>query len=172
MAFVPSWSPYTLTAQGKLILSPFDLLALIESELEIIDNRRDIERLFRNAVAHRHVSAIESSDSEEETLSESDGDDSEASDCDSDGNSDVTMLQAASNLDSDEELDGDFMPSAEWCNGFIEHFAPHILRDRAPTAPLALQGLSPVPDLVTRGHMMALGFQLIKWDEYVWPCQK
>jgi hypothetical protein len=175
MSFVPCWSPYTLTGRGKLVLSPFDLLAVVESELEIIDNCHNIERIFRHAVAYRQRPAAGSSDSEDDTMSQPDSNNSGDSDCDDDGDvmmlqapcdldADVTMLED-SDLDSDDEHDSDFMPSAEWCNGFIEHFSPHILRARAPPSPLALAGLSPVPDVLTRAHMMALGFRIIKWDE-------
>ncbi|KAJ7165275.1 hypothetical protein C8R46DRAFT_1220408 [Mycena filopes] len=71
-------------------------------------------------------------------------------------------------IDSDDQdpADSNYMPSAEWISSFVDHWAAsYLLRSRAPLLPFALETLSPVPRILTAGHMAALNFQTIRWDE-------
>ncbi|KAJ7121210.1 hypothetical protein C8R46DRAFT_1050696 [Mycena filopes] len=70
-------------------------------------------------------------------------------------------------LDSDEEdpRDEDFMPSREWVTSFVDQWTLYYFRTRTAPIPTALRDLSPAPKHLTAGHMRALGFKTIHWDE-------
>ncbi|KAJ7041931.1 hypothetical protein C8F04DRAFT_1252413 [Mycena alexandri] len=177
MSCVPPWSEYNLTGRGKLVLLPFDLVDIIEDELLVFDRRHFVERVFRRAqhaeYARARVRTLPPPDSDSASSS-SDSDDSEPDvampDVDNVPSTppDVTMPTAmaldSQSCDSDSN-DEDFVPRADWCNDFIEHWSPPTLRARAPALPAVLQGMHPVPKYLSRGHMSELGFRLIKWDE-------
>lgn len=44
MPCTPPWNVYTLAARGKLVLSDFDLVDLLDDELSVLDRRSELER--------------------------------------------------------------------------------------------------------------------------------
>lgn len=146
----------------------YDLLELADDELKMVDGRQFMERTWRS------LATISSPLDDTMSATNSDGftSDGESDDDSVTSEGEVKMiLTADSDLDSDtdDEMDFDYVPTVPppaWCYGFIEHWGPEItLRPRAHPSPIDLLGLSPVPNILTSGHMRALGFREIKWDE-------
>ncbi|KAJ7040185.1 hypothetical protein C8F04DRAFT_1178280 [Mycena alexandri] len=160
---LPPWSTYILPARGKLVVLPLALLPLVEDHIAVVDHRHFVENIFR--YAERLDSNLEDSNSDaDEAMTQTDSDSSSTDSMDYD---EVPPDAAAVEADSEDEdlQDTNFMPSPEWISSFVEHWASHALRSRALPHPCALAGLSPVPKILSVGHMRALGFDSIKWDE-------
>ncbi|KAJ7080718.1 hypothetical protein C8R43DRAFT_965688 [Mycena crocata] len=139
MPFVPPWSTHTLPGRGKLVLSAFNLVDLLDDELRITD--------CRHADSARRVVR----DMQETYLM----DDSPTTDTDS----------------SDDDWD-DPMSSGSESEDF-ERMSPtlayvttrNVTDVRQRIAPSPLASLIPCPDVFTGAHLVALGFQEIKWDD-------
>ncbi|KAJ7041695.1 hypothetical protein C8F04DRAFT_1252624 [Mycena alexandri] len=166
---VPAWSNFTLTDRGKLVRLPLNLLPLVEDQLEVIDHRRFVESTFRHA--YHLDSNLEdddrSADSDSDAMSQTDSEPSAAGSIDDwaiDG-SHSEMEPVSDDSSGEDDTDEDYMPSPEWISGWVDHWASYLLRSRLPDCPEALAGLCPVPKILTAGHMDALKFDSIRWDE-------
>ncbi|KAJ7023323.1 hypothetical protein C8F04DRAFT_1193575 [Mycena alexandri] len=166
-ACLPPWSTFTLTGRGKVVLLPLTLLPLVEDHIEVVEPSPLHRNTFRHA--RRLDSNLEDSDSDpDDEITQTDSDGSTHSmDCDEDF-SEVPAAEGPCDSDNEEDpQDNDYMPSPEWISGFVDHWASYLLRSREPLHPWALADLSPVPKILTSGHMQALGFYPIKWDETI-----
>ncbi|KAJ7715977.1 hypothetical protein B0H16DRAFT_1741599 [Mycena metata] len=168
---VPPWSSYTLTDRGKLVHLPLNLLSLVEDQLEADDHRHFVESTFRHA-RHLH-SNLEDSDASScstdyDTNSQTNSEPSDTGSLDAmdiDGSHPAATEPMSDDSSEEDVADEDYMPSPEWISGFVDHWASYLLRGRLPNVPEALADCSPVPKILTAGHMDALNFSTIKWDE-------
>ncbi|KAJ7716266.1 hypothetical protein B0H16DRAFT_1476844 [Mycena metata] len=160
---VPPWSNYTLADRGKIFQFPVNLLSLVEDQLEVLDHRRFVESTFRHA--YHLDSNLEdnnrSADSDSDVMSQTNSEPSSA------GSTDGWAIAEpmSDDFSVEDDVDKDYMPSPEWISGWVDHWASYLLRSRLPESPEALAGLSPVPKILTAGHMDALKFASITWDE-------
>ncbi|KAJ7169141.1 hypothetical protein C8R43DRAFT_1121030 [Mycena crocata] len=139
MPFVPPWSAHTLPGRGKLVLSSFDLVDLLEDELRITDCRHanSTRRLIRE-MQEKYLKL-----------------DSPPTDTDSSNDEDWDGSMS-SGSESGEEFES-MSPSLE------QHIT--TINPRLRGAPSPLVPLVPCPDVFTGAHLLALGFREIKWDD-------
>jgi hypothetical protein len=95
------------------------------------------------------------------TESASDMDDTSEPDLDTSEQPDFDCKVIEADSPSDDD-DSDYVPSAEWSEGFIAHFSPYELQRRPPSP---LLEITPMPDIFTGAHLHFMGFTRIRWNE-------
>ncbi|KAJ7102964.1 hypothetical protein C8R43DRAFT_1141086 [Mycena crocata] len=140
MSFEPPSSTYTLPRRGKVVPFDFQLVDIIEAELENSDRCKLVLAPYHIAIS---AGLAQNLDLGEVT--------------------DTDSADGESAMATDTESESDYVPSEADAEGFISHFSPNRLRRRRPPSPL--DDISPMPDVFNSTHLSFLGFCSIRWDD-------
>ncbi|KAJ6489353.1 hypothetical protein C8R47DRAFT_1215699 [Mycena vitilis] len=180
MDYLPPRSNHLIPRRGKAVLLDASLLDIIDQELENSDRRFAMEAPFRTAwyTMRDATPAPSEPDSATETSAHSDNDSNDATDLDTIGppatssEPDTEMVTGGTESDSENinntispfPFDPTPWPSAEWSEGFINHFSPYPLH-RRPLSPPQEDSPAAFSDVLSVAHLEMMGFKKIGWDD-------